>query len=98
MQTFVSGVSKALEWARTTPRAQVIERSRTIIAKRQRNEDASLLKYWRGFGVEANGGVMRRRDFQLWIDWMARAGGLRSGQMEPDCVYTNRFNPFASGE
>jgi ABC-type nitrate/sulfonate/bicarbonate transport system substrate-binding protein len=93
--TFVTGVAKALEWAKTTPRDQVIERFRTIIAKRRRNEDASLLKYWQGFGVEANGGVIQHRDFQLWIDWMVRSGELHPGQIEQGRLYTNRFNPYA---
>jgi len=97
VSTFVAAVGKALEWARTTPREQVITRFRAIIAKRQRNEDASLLKYWQGFGVEAKGGVIRRSDFQLWIDWMVRAGELRLGQVEPGQVYTNQFNPFVLG-
>ena len=93
--TFVAGVGKALEWARSTPREQVIERFRAIIAKRQRNEDASLLKYWQGFGIETKGGVIQRSDFQLWIDWMVRAGELHAGQLDPGRVYTNQFNPFA---
>jgi ABC-type nitrate/sulfonate/bicarbonate transport system substrate-binding protein len=94
VSAFVAGVAKALEWARTTPRDEVIERFRAIIAKRGRNEDASLLKYWQGFGVEATGGVIQSRDFQLWIDWMVREGELRPGQIQPALVYTNQFNPF----
>jgi len=94
---FVEGVGKALDWSRDTPRDQVIERFRAIIAKRKRNEDASLLKYWQGFGIEAKGGVIRDSDFQLWTDWMVRAGVLRPGQMQLECVYTNQFNPFAAG-
>jgi len=97
VQTFVTGVAKALDWARSTPREQVIERFRAIIAKRKRNEDASLLKYWQGFGIEAKGGVIRDSDFQLWTDWMVRAGELRPGQMQLERVYTNQFNPFAAG-
>src|SRR6478735_198163 len=95
VSTFVAGVAKALDWSRTTPREQVIERFRSIIAKRHRNEDASLLKYWRGFGIEAKGGVIRRTDFQLWIDWMVRAGELQPRQIDLSRVYTNEFNSFA---
>lgn len=96
VRTFVAGVAKALDWSRSTPREQVIERFRTIIAKRQRSEDASLLKYWQGFGVEAKGGVIQRSDFKLWSDWMVRAGELQPGQMDLGRVYTNQFNPFAT--
>jgi len=45
VRTFVSGVARAIEWTRTTPREQVIERFTKIITDRNRNEDTEPLKY-----------------------------------------------------
>lgn len=41
---FTTGVAKAIEWERTTPREEVIARFTSIIDKRQRNESTAALK------------------------------------------------------
>ena len=89
---FVEGVGKAVEWARTTPRAQVIERFRSIIGKRKRNENTELVSYWKSYGIAGRAGSLKREEFQVWIDWMVRSGELRPGQIEAASVYTNRLN------
>jgi len=89
---FVEGVGKALDYSRQAPRDRLLERFRTIIAKRKRNEDASILKYWKSYGVAGAQGRIQPRDFELWIDWMVRAGELRPGQLELGAVYTNELN------
>jgi len=91
-RTFVDGVGKALDWSRKTPREQVIERFRSIIAKRKRNEDASLVKYWRSYGVASRQGRIEDKDFSVWVDWMVRVGELRRGQLSLGAVYTNELN------
>jgi ABC-type nitrate/sulfonate/bicarbonate transport system substrate-binding protein len=88
----VAGIGKALDWSRATPRDQVHERFRAIIAKRHRNEDGSVLKYWKSYGVAGSHGRIDPRDFELWIDWMVRAGELRQGQLDLKSVYTNELN------
>jgi ABC-type nitrate/sulfonate/bicarbonate transport system substrate-binding protein len=50
VRSFVSGVARAIEWARTTPRDQVVARYTTILEKRKRNENAELAQYWRSTG------------------------------------------------
>jgi ABC-type nitrate/sulfonate/bicarbonate transport system substrate-binding protein len=91
-RTFVEGVGKALDWSRQTPRDQVIERFRSVIAKRKRNEDATIIKYWYSYGVATPQGRIQARDFSIWIDWMVRAGELRQGQLKLAAVYDNNLN------
>ncbi|MGG8406821.1 ABC transporter substrate-binding protein [Streptomyces sp. 12297] len=91
-RTFVTGVAKAIEWSRTTPREQVIARMADIIRKRGRNEDGSVLKYWRSYGVAETGGRIGDREFQLWIDWLAERGDIPKGRIKAADLYTNAYN------
>jgi ABC-type nitrate/sulfonate/bicarbonate transport system substrate-binding protein len=93
---FVEAVGHAIEWARHTPREQVIARFREIIAKRGRNEDGAALEYWRSYGVAGRGGLISDSDFQLWIDWMIKDGALEPGQLLARELYTNDLNPFGA--
>ncbi len=89
---FVEGVGRAIEWSRTTPREEVVARMTAIIGKRNRNENAAVIKYWKSYGVVGSYGRLTDRDFQLWIDWMVRDGSLKPGQLEPRALYTNELN------
>jgi len=93
---FVDAVGRAVEWARHTPREQVIARFRDIVAKRGRNEDGAALKYWRSYGVAGRGGLISDGDFQIWIDWMVKDGELEPGKLPVRELYTNDLNPFAA--
>jgi ABC-type nitrate/sulfonate/bicarbonate transport system substrate-binding protein len=93
---FVEAVGRAVEWARQTPRDQVIARFLTIVGKRGRNEDVASLKYWRSYGVAGRGGVISDKDFQVWLDWMVKGGELAPGQLTLRQVYTNDLNPFSA--
>ncbi|XYH93000.1 ABC transporter substrate-binding protein [Sorangium sp. So ce1128] len=94
---FVEAVAKAIDWAQTTPRAEVVARFERIVAGRGRNEDASALKYWRSTGVAGKGGLIAESEFQVWIDWLVRDGELKQGQVQLSELYTNEFNPFWKG-
>ncbi|MFE5809040.1 ABC transporter substrate-binding protein [Streptomyces sp. NPDC056491] len=96
-RTFVTGVAKAIEWARTTPREEVIARQTEIVKKRGRNEDASTLQYWRSYGVAEQGGRIEDKEFQLWLDWLGERGDIKPGQLKPADLYTNEFNGFGKG-
>jgi ABC-type nitrate/sulfonate/bicarbonate transport system substrate-binding protein len=91
---FVEATAKAIEWARSRPREEVIARFESIIAKRGRTEDASSIKYWRSTGVAGQGGLIKDREFEMWIDWLVKADQLEPGQIKPSDVYTNELNPF----
>ncbi|MCF3171981.1 ABC transporter substrate-binding protein [Streptomyces sioyaensis] len=93
-RTFVTGVARAIEWARATPREEVIERQIEIVKKRGRNEDTAPLKYWKSFGVAETGGRITDKDLQLWIDWLAKRGDIEKGQVKAEDLYTNEFNAY----
>ncbi|MFF0233237.1 ABC transporter substrate-binding protein [Micromonospora sp. NPDC005252] len=97
VKAFVTGVGKAIEWARTQPRETVVARMRDIIAKRGRNEDPSLVAYWKSSGVAGRGGVISEQEFGTWIDWLAAEGELKGERPKPSDIFTNRFNPFVDG-
>ena len=93
-QKFVAATARAIEWARSTPREDVIARMRAIVARRGRNEDASALQYWRSGGVAGTGGLIADRELQIWIDWLIAAGELAPGQVSASELYTNELNPY----
>jgi ABC-type nitrate/sulfonate/bicarbonate transport system substrate-binding protein len=99
---FVQATGRAIEWARITPRAQVIERFTSIVNKRKRNEDTSSLAFWNSSGISTQHGELTDRDCQLWIDWLVQDGQLKKGQLKLRDLYTNEFqsNPreLASNE
>ena len=92
---FVEGVGRALDWSRKAPREEVVARMTSIIAKRGRNENADVVKYWKSYGVAGSHGQLMDKHFQLWIDWMVRDGALKPGQLQPQALYSNELNPFA---
>jgi ABC-type nitrate/sulfonate/bicarbonate transport system substrate-binding protein len=94
VKKFVEGTAKAIEWARSTPREQVIARFKNIVAKRGRNEDESVLGYWKGTGIAQKGGVIADSEFQTWIDLLVRDGRLKAGDLHASDIYDNRFNPY----
>lgn len=91
---FVEATARAIEWAKNTPREQVIARMRSIIERRGRNEDASVLQYWRSTGVAGTGGLIAERELQVWLDWLVEVGELSPGQLSLSDVYTNELNPY----
>jgi hypothetical protein len=94
-EKFVNGVNRAIEWTRSTPLPQVRARLEQIVTQRKRNEDASLVRYWRSSSSALPGGLFADDQFQIWIDWLVRAKQLTRGQVRASDVYTNRFNPLA---
>ncbi|MGW1773259.1 ABC transporter substrate-binding protein [Streptomyces sp. NPDC002104] len=97
VRAFTTGVAKAIEWSRTTPREEVIARMTEIVKKRGRNEDTSTLKYWHSYGVGETGGRIADKEFQLWIDWLGERGEIKKGQLKATDLYTNEFNGQGKG-
>ncbi|MFE9846848.1 ABC transporter substrate-binding protein [Streptomyces goshikiensis] len=96
-RTFTTGVAKAIEWSRTTPREEVIARMTEIVRKRGRNEDTSTLQYWHSYGVAETGGRIADKEFQLWIDWLGERGEIKKGGLKAGDLYTNEFNAQGKG-
>jgi ABC-type nitrate/sulfonate/bicarbonate transport system substrate-binding protein len=92
----VTGIAKAIEWERTTPRETVIAKFEEIIAKRGRNESSEALKYWKSVGVASPGGRIQDKDFTLWSDYLTSAG-IIDGALDLPKLYTNEFNGLAAG-
>ncbi|WP_404955327.1 ABC transporter substrate-binding protein [Streptomyces sp. 147326] len=97
VRTFVTGVAKAIEWSRTTPREEAVARMTEIVKKRGRNEDTTALQYWRSYGIAETGGRIPDQEFQLWLDWLGERGEIKQGQFEPSDLYTNEFNAYGKG-
>jgi ABC-type nitrate/sulfonate/bicarbonate transport system substrate-binding protein len=95
VRTFVTGVAKAIEWGRTTPREQVVARKVDILTRRGRNEDPGALKYWKSTGVAEKGGKILDKELQVWIDWLTDRGEIKAGQVELSDLYTNEYNELA---
>ncbi|WP_437533985.1 ABC transporter substrate-binding protein [Sorangium sp. So ce726] len=93
---FVEAAARAIEWARSTPREEVVARLQRIIERRGRNEDASLVKYWTSLGVAGKGGLLSAGEYQIWIDWLVKDGELKAGQLKAEDLFTNELNPFAA--
>jgi ABC-type nitrate/sulfonate/bicarbonate transport system substrate-binding protein len=96
VRTFVTGVAKAIEWSRTTPRDAVIERFTKIVTDRKRNEDTDPLRYWTSFGVAGTGGVIKAQELRLWIDWLGGRGDIQKDSVKATDLYTNEYNPYAN--
>jgi len=91
---FVEATARAIEWLRSHPREEVIERFEKIIKARGRNENAEPLKHWKGTAVAGTGGVIAEQEIRIWIDWLEKMGQLKKGEIKPGDVYTNEFNPY----
>lgn len=97
VRAFTTGVAKAIEWSRATPREEVIAKMTEIVKKRGRNEDTSTLQYWHSYGVAEPGGRIADKEFQLWIDWLSARGEIKKGQLKAADLYTNEFNDQGKG-
>ncbi|MET9696488.1 ABC transporter substrate-binding protein [Streptomyces sp. NPDC006529] len=97
VRTFVTGVAKAIEWSRVTPREEVIARMTAIVKKRGRNEDTTTLQYWHSYGVAEAGGRIGDKEFQLWLDWLGERGEIKKGQLKAADLYTNEFSGYRKG-
>ncbi|MFF9362406.1 ABC transporter substrate-binding protein [Streptomyces griseoluteus] len=93
-RTFVTGVGRAIEWSRSTPHDEVVDRMTEIAKKRGRNEDTAPLKFWRSYGVAETAGRITGKELQLWIDWLTERGDIKKGQVTVSDLYTNEFNDY----
>ncbi|MEK5037345.1 ABC transporter substrate-binding protein [Sporosarcina sp. FSL K6-3457] len=95
VKQFVEGVAKAIDWAQTTPREEVIARFEKIIKERGWKETTDNLKYWQSTGIAETGGVITASEYDVWVDWLVKNGELEEGQVKVEDLYTNEYNPFA---
>lgn len=91
---FTEGVAKAIEWARTTPKEEVIARFEKIVSAREGNEPTQNLKFWKSTGIAQEGGVITDAEYDVWIKWLEKNGELKEGQIKATELYTNEYNPY----
>ena len=85
--TVATGISRAIDWATTHPREEVIARYTEIVTGRARQEKTEPLQYWKSSGlVEA--GRMKDTDLTRWQDWL-QATRIVEGDLDPGKYYTN---------
>ncbi|HTT79036.1 MAG TPA: ABC transporter substrate-binding protein [Stellaceae bacterium] len=95
---FVEATARAIDWTQTKPRAVVIARFQDIIKKRGRDEDPSIVTYWKSAGLAGRGGLLTDRSFGLYIDWFRANGDTAIGRLKPHDLYTNAFNPYRDSQ
>lgn len=95
VRTFTTGVAKAIEWERSTPRKDVIARLTKILNERGRNENPAALQYWKSVGVPAKGEI-KDEDFTRWEEYLKSAGIIKSS-LDAKSLYTNEFNGLLTG-
>ena len=95
VREFTTGVAKAIEWARTSPRVTVHARFERIIEGRDRNETTDNVRFWKSTGVPAKGGVVTDEDFTQWADWLQSTGIVDRDELDPASIYTNDYNDLA---
>jgi len=95
VEEFTAGVAKAVEWARTHEKKEVMDVISGYLEEHGRGEEVASLKYWRGTGIESRGGVLSDADFTLWLDWLEASGEVEEGSVDVADLYTNEFNPYA---
>ncbi|MED4229062.1 ABC transporter substrate-binding protein [Neobacillus cucumis] len=94
VKKFVEATAKAIEWAQTHSRDEVIARYESIIKKRGRKEDTNTVQYWKSTGIAEKGGVIQEKEFKIWVDWLKKNGEFKDGQVKVNDLYTNEFNPY----
>lgn len=97
VEDYVQGVARAIRWTQTQPREAVVDRFEQIIEGRDREESTDLVQYWKSAGVAGPGGVVDPQEIAIWTDWLVREGTLEAGEIDPEDLYTNEFNPYANG-
>jgi ABC-type nitrate/sulfonate/bicarbonate transport system substrate-binding protein len=91
---FVDGTARAIAWAQSAPRDEVIARFTRIVDARGQKEDTTALKYWKSTGVKLKGGYLEDSDFSRWFEWLEHSGQVKTGQVKPGDLYTNEYNPY----
>lgn len=91
-RAFITGVGKAIDWSKTKPREEVIDRMTAIVKRRKRNEEAEPLQYWQSYGVAGTGGWIAEKELSFWADWLADRGDIERGAVKVADTFTNEFN------
>lgn len=89
-RTLVTGIGRAIDWAREHTREEVVARQARIIQGRDRGESTDTLQYFKSYGVSEHG-VISDSDLTLWERWLNDSGSI-GGPIDPGDYYTNEYN------
>jgi ABC-type nitrate/sulfonate/bicarbonate transport system substrate-binding protein len=92
---FVAGLAKALVYTETHTPDEVRTVLQKWLTKQGRPDDAKALALWKGTGIATHAGVIRDKDFDLWLDWLESRGDVKTDALAASDIYTNEFNPYA---
>lgn len=87
VRRFVSALNKADAWAKSNPdEAQEIQNRRDDVPQ----------QYWRYNTPKlwSENALVNDKDIERWIDLLVEFKQLEEGQVRPEDVYTNEFNPL----
>lgn len=94
-EKFVAGLAKALVYAETHSTDEVRTKLQRWLDAEGRADDAKALTLWKGTGVATHAGLIRDKDFDLWLGWLKSRGDVKADSIKASDLYTNRFNPYA---
>lgn len=92
---FVAGMAKAVMFAAQHPANQTRKLLQAWLTKQGRPEDAKALDLWTGTGIATKAGLLRSRDFNLWLSWLRSRGDVKGDSLNASDIYTNTYNPYA---
>jgi len=92
---FVAGLAKAVVYTQKHSPDAVRKLLQTWLTEQNRPDDAKALDLWDGTGVATPAGVIRDKDFDLWLSWLKSRGDVKPDAIKAGDIYTNEFNPYA---
>lgn len=92
---FVAGLAKALVYTETHSADEVRAKLQAWLTAQGRPDDAKALALWKGTGIATHAGLIRDKDFDLWLDWLKSRGDVKADSIRASDLYTNKFNPYA---
>lgn len=99
-KTLVSGIAYAVDYIESHDRQEVLDVYVPWL-KKQGYTDAvdAVEKNWAGStGVSSKGGLIAEKDISIWLDWLAGRGDVDPSKIKASDVFTNEFNPTATGK
>jgi ABC-type nitrate/sulfonate/bicarbonate transport system substrate-binding protein len=93
-ERFVAGMAKAVVFAARHPVTQTRKLLQAWLVKQGRPEDAKALDLWTGTGIATKAGLLRSRDFDLWLSWLRSRGDVKGDSIDAPDIFTNIYNPY----
>lgn len=94
---FVGAIAKAIVYEQTHSRDAVMKAYGDWLTEQGRSDELESFALWQGNGIATEGGVLRDKDFSIWLQWLESRGEIDPGSLEVSDLYTNEFNPYAKG-